>query len=277
MQRSRIYKNGSLAETNFDIERISELKRLKTVFFWVDLVAPSKDELQKVADELGLSDFAVEDAFKGRQRPKLEHYDSHLFINTYSAKFDHEALELHTPEIAIFVTKNGLVTVRDDEQFDIDALMKRWDDQKELASHGVSFLLWALLDQVVDGYFEVITNLDSELEELEDMMFDETKRRDNLIQRRSYDLRKALVVLRRIAVPMREVLNPIIKRDAQVIGDGMVPYYQDVYDHIMRCSSVAPSAAVRTITPASSGKTSLRIFLRRARSLSGSLREIPFI
>lgn len=236
MQRSRIYKNGVLAETDFDIERISELKKQRSVFFWVDVVAPSRELLEKLADELGLSDFAVEDAFKGRQRPKLEHYDSHLFINTYGANFHHDTAELHTPEVAIFVTKNGLITVRDDEEFDIEAVMKRWDDQKELAVNGVAFLLWALIDQIVDGYFEVIQKLDGELEELEDMMFDEAKRQDLVIQRRSYELRKALVLLRRISVPMREVLNPIIKRDAQIIGDNMMAYYQDVYDHIMRAA-----------------------------------------
>ncbi len=236
MQRSRIYKNGSLAETNFDIERISELKKQRSVFFWVDLVAPSKKELQHVADELGLSEFAVEDAFKGRQRPKLEHYDSHLFINAYSSNFHPDTAELHTPEIAIFVTKNGLITVRDDEEFDIQGVMKRWDDQAELAKNGIAFLLWALLDQIVDGYFEVIQQLDASLEEIEDRMFDDVTRQDLVVQRRSYELRKALVLLRRIAVPMREVLNPIIKRDAQVIGDGMLPYYQDVYDHIMRAA-----------------------------------------
>ncbi|MEN9713834.1 MAG: hypothetical protein RLZZ164_498 [Actinomycetota bacterium] len=236
MQRSRIYKNGVLVEKDFDIERISELKKQRSVFFWVDVVAPSKELLLKLGEELGLSDFAVEDAFKGRQRPKLEHYDTHLFINAYGANFHLKTAELHTPEVAIFVTKNGLITVRDDEEFDIDGVMKRWDDQAELATNGVSFLLWALLDQIVDGYFDVIQQLDGELEELEDMMFDEAKRQDLVVQRRSYELRKALVLLRRIAVPMREVLNPIIKRDAQVIGDSMAAYYQDIYDHIMRAA-----------------------------------------
>lgn len=236
MQRSRIYKNGILAETDFDIERISELKKQRSVFFWVDLVAPTKAELEKVGDELGLSDFAVEDAFKGSQRPKLEHYDSHLFINAYAANFNSQKAELTTPEVAIFVTKNGLITVRDDEQFDIQGVMKRWDDQSELAPNGIAFLLWALLDQMVDGYFEVIQQLDAALEELEDLMFVDVTRQDLTVQRRSYELRKALVLLRRVAVPMREVLNPIIKRDAQVIGDGMAPYFQDVYDHIMRAA-----------------------------------------
>jgi Mg2+ and Co2+ transporter CorA len=215
MQHSRIYRNAKLAESQFDLERISDLIVEPNTFFWVDLVAPTEADLAKVGQELGLNSFAVEDAFKGRQRPKLEHFDSHLFINAYGSKFDHDSLELQTQEIAIFVTENGLITVRDDDGFDIEGLMKRWDDSAELAENGVAFLLWALLDQIVDGYFEVIQELDQELEELEDLLFSEV-RKDSVIQRKSYSLRKALVVLRRIAVPMREVLNPIIKRDTHL-------------------------------------------------------------
>ena len=233
MQHSRIYRNAKLAESQFDLERISDLIVEPNTFFWVDLVAPTEADLAKVGQELGLNSFAVEDAFKGRQRPKLEHFDSHLFINAYGSHFDHDSLELQTQEIAIFVTENGLITVRDDDGFDIEGLMKRWDDSAELAENGVAFLLWALLDQIVDGYFEVIQELDQELEELEDLLFSEV-RKDSVIQRKSYSLRKTLVVLRRIAVPMREVLNPIIKRDTQVIGNKMFQYYQDIYDHTMR-------------------------------------------
>lgn len=235
MQRSRIYRDGQLAETSFDLDLISDLEGDKHAFYWLDLVAPSKEELAKLGEELKLNAFAIEDAFKGSQRPKLEHYDSHLFINAYGSHFDHETLELNTQEIAIFVTANGLITVRDDDAFDIEALIKRWDESHELASNGVAFLLWGLLDQIVDGYFEVIQELDQELESLEDLLFDDI-RQDSLIQRKSYALRKALVVLRRIAVPMREVLNPIIKRDTQVIGNTMFQYYQDIYDHVMRAA-----------------------------------------
>jgi len=86
---------------------------------------------------------------------------------------------------------------------------------------------------IVDGYFDVVQQLDEEIEALEDLLFAEA-RQDLVIQKKSYELRKALVVLRRNATPMREVLNPIIRRDIQVIGDGMSAYFQDIYDHIMR-------------------------------------------
>ena len=216
-----------------DLDQISEMSEQKDCFFWVDLVNPTERQLEKLGRELGFHELAVEDAFVGRQRPKLEHYDSHLFINAYSVIYEDKTRELKQNEISVFVTENCLITLRDDEDFSVEALTKRWDDSAVLASNGVGYLLWGLLDMIVDSYFDVVQKLDDEIDELEDMLF-ETRRKDSEIQRRSYELRKAIVVLRRIAVPMREVLNPIVRRDTQVISNGMFAYFQDIYDHVMR-------------------------------------------
>jgi len=233
MQRSRIYRGGKLVPGEVTLENIADFEAQPNTAIWLDLVDPTDAELKALGAHLGLHELAVEDAFKGRQRPKLEHYDSHLFINTYAARFNKDTDELATIEMSAFVTGHSLITIRDDEDFDINLLTLRWDDSAALANHGVSFLLWGLLDVVVDGYFEVVDALDQEVEELEDLLFDE-KPLDGEIQKRSYRLRKALVTLRRVAIPMREVLNPIVKRDAQVISGEMTAYYQDIYDHVMR-------------------------------------------
>lgn len=234
MQHSRIYKDGALVSGQVEVAQLSELKKQAETVVWIDLVNPSVAQMQELAKELGLHQLAVEDAIKGKQRPKLEHYDTHLFINAYAAAVNDQSGELETHEISVFVTSNAIITVRDDERFDVKHFTQRWDDSNILASNGISFLLWGLLDVIVDGYFEVITKLDNEVEELEDLLFEDGKDNNRVIQKRSYELRKSLVTLRRIAVPMREVLNPIVKRDAQVISNGMVPYFQDIYDHIMR-------------------------------------------
>ena len=233
MQRSRIYIDGNLVDGTVTLDTISKYSDQPNTVIWLDLVNPTDEELRALGSHLGLHELAVEDAFKGRQRPKLEHYDSHLFINAYAANFDKGSDELTTVELSVFVTSQALITIRDDESFDISTLTARWDDSNVLTNHGVSFLLWGLLDVIVDGYFVVVESLDQEVEELEDLLFAE-KPLDREIQRRSYQLRKALVTLRRVAIPMREVLNPIVKRDAQVISGEMTAYYQDIYDHVMR-------------------------------------------
>jgi magnesium transporter len=113
------------------------------------------------------------------------------------------------------------------------AVEKRWEESSELAKYGVAFLLWGLLDVVIDGYFDIIQPLDEELDALEDLLF-EPNRTDIKIQKRSYELRKALVQLRRIAVPIREVINPLLKHNGDILHNDMMPYYQDLYDHTMR-------------------------------------------
>jgi len=233
MNTSRLYRNGQLISGKFDSDQISELIQEPEVTLWIDLQNPTEAELQHIGDEFGLHELAVADAFKGRQRPKLDHYDTHLFINAYQTLFNLETYELDTAEISVFVTEKALITVRDDDKFDISKLEARWDESAALAKNGVAFLLWGLLDVIVDGYFEVVQQLDEEIENLEDLLFAEA-RQDLVIQKKSYELRKALVILRRNATPMREVLNPIVRRDVQVIGNEMAAYFQDIYDHVMR-------------------------------------------
>ena len=233
MRRSRLYEFGELVQEDFPLSLIPAIKNKKNKFFWIDLVAPTEKELAVIGGELGLNKLALEDAFRGRQRPKLEHYESHIFINAYSARFKRKSKKLASEEIAIFVTKNGLITVRDDESFPIQDLMARWDDSIELAESGVTYLLWGLLDVIVDGYFDAVEELDFEIEALEELMF-ASERIDIQIQQRTYELRKALVLLRRLAVPMREVLNPLVRQDLKQLDPTMFPYFQDIYDHVMR-------------------------------------------
>jgi magnesium transporter len=137
--------------------------------------------------------------------------------------------------VAVFVTHNAVVTVRKSDQFDIGGVVARWDASPDLAKHGVSFLLHGLLDFVVDGHFNAVQTLDDEIETLEDLLFDD-KRPDVAVQRRSFELRKSLVQLRRVVLPMREVVNSVMRRDLRVVDDAMVPYYQDVYDHVLRAT-----------------------------------------
>ena len=233
MSLSRQYRAGVLLEKDFTLEQLREHIGDHEDAAWIDIKDPTREQMHMIAEELDLHELAVADSLSGRQRAKLDHYDSHLFINLYQGSFDSVDNSLTLNEVAIFVTKRAVVTVRKGDGFDIDAVQARWDESAELAKYGVAFLLWGILDVVIDGYFEVITVLDEELEQLEDILFD-AKVRDSQIQRRSYALRKALVLLRRAAIPMREVINPLLKHNGDILHNDMMPYYQDIYDHTMR-------------------------------------------
>lgn len=235
MARTRLYRGGVLISEGFPVEDISEHLADPEAVVWVDYCAPTPEDLALLSDELGLHDLAVDDAVKAMQRPKLDRYESHLFLAAYAARLDPVSAELITSEIAAFITAQALVTVRRCDDFDIDAVVRRWDGSPDLAASAVPFLLWGLLDEVVDGYFEVVQQLDAELDALEDLLFDDSPRSTE-VQRRSFELRKSLVVLRRVVLPMREVVNALMRRDIHVLDPVMTPYYQDVYDHVLRAS-----------------------------------------
>jgi magnesium transporter len=235
MIRTRLYRSGVLETENFPVEDISEHLTQPGVTVWLDLCAPDADGLAMISEELHLHRLAVEDAGQERQRPKLDRYDSHLFVTAYTVAFDMTTGELETFEVAVFITRNALVTVRKSDQFDIDGVVARWDASSDLAKHGVSFLLHGLLDYVVDGHFAAVQILDDEIETLEDLLFDDN-RSDLSVQRRSFELRKSLVRLRRVVLPMREVVNSLMRRDLRMFDESMTPYYQDVYDHVLRAT-----------------------------------------
>ncbi|MBV9160365.1 MAG: magnesium transporter CorA family protein [Pseudonocardiales bacterium] len=235
MTRTRLYRSGVLEVEDFPVEDISEHIRQPGVTVWLDMCAPDADDLATISGELGLHRLAVEDAGQERQRPKLDRYDTHLFITAYAVVLNMITGQLETFEVAVFVTHNALVTVRKSDQFDIDGVVARWDASPDLAKHGVSFLLHGLLDYVVDGHFTAVQILDDEIETLEDLLFDD-KRSDLSVQRRSFELRKSLVRLRRVVLPMREVVNSLMRRDLSALDQVMTPYYQDVYDHVLRAT-----------------------------------------
>jgi magnesium transporter len=235
MARTRLYRDGELALENFPVSEISDHVAEPNAFVWLDYCEPTSEDLRTISEELSLHPLAVEDAVNEHQRPKLDRYDSHLFVNAYALALDTASGELDTSEIGVFITRNAFVTVRKTEGVDIEAVVARWDESAELAAHGVSFLLWGLLDYVVDGHFEAVQSLDTEIEALEDLLFDEQPREAE-VQRRSFELRKSLVLLRRLVTPMREVVNSLMRRDLHVIDQAMAPYYQDVYDHVLRAT-----------------------------------------
>jgi magnesium transporter len=236
MPHTRLYRGGELALEDFPVKDISEHLKEPDATVWLDYCKPTREELATIADELGLHPLAVEDAVNEHQRPKLDRYESHLFMSAYALRLDVETGELDTSEVGVFVTKQALVTVRKDEDIDIEGVIARWDESKDLARRGVSFLLWGLLDDLVDGHFETVQALDGEIEALEDLLFENGRPREDEVQRRSFELRKSLVLLRRLVLPMREVVNSLMRRDLHVIDQGMAPYYQDVYDHVMRAT-----------------------------------------
>jgi magnesium transporter len=233
--RTRLYRDGKLELEDFPPADISEYLRDPAARVWLDYCAPTQDELATIAEEFQLHPLAVEDAVNEHQRPKLDRYDTHLFLSVYGVRLDPASAELVMGEVSAFITKQALITIRKDEDTPLEPILERWDGSPELAGHGVAFLLWGLLDVIVDDHFTAVQSLDTGIEELEDLLFEDTPRSTE-VQRRSFELRKSLVLLRRVVLPMREVVNSLLRRDLGVVDEAMAPYYQDVYDHVLRAT-----------------------------------------
>jgi magnesium transporter len=237
---TRAYRKGALDAEGFPLADVSDYLEEPDTVVWVDFYGPSKEQLDELAAELGLHELAVEDALGPHQRPKLDRYATHLFLSSHSVRVDAEGGRLDETEIDAFVSKRWLVTVRKAEGFPIEPVLERWDRSPDLAAHGVGFLLYGLLDVVVDGYFDAIQAFDYYYEEVSDAMFADHPL-DPAQQRHWFDMRRAMVRFHRLVVPLREAVSSLMRREHPAVSEELYPYFQDVYDHILRVSESTDS------------------------------------
>jgi magnesium transporter len=234
--RTRLYRGGALAAEGFPPADISDLLASdESAYVWLDLRNPDSDDLAVLQEEFGLHPVAIEDALVPHERPKLDRYRTHLFLTAYAARLDDPTGELRLSELAAFITHRALITIRKDDGLDVGAIVDHWDASPDLAHAGVGYLVHGLLDYMVDGHFDAVRSLDDAVESLEDQLFDENAPVVT-VQRRSFQLRKSLVLLRRVVLPMREMVNTLMRRDLHVVGEDLMPYFQDVYDHVLRAA-----------------------------------------
>ena len=233
--RTRVYRKGELEAEDFPVARVSDFLEEDDTVIWVDLCGPSIDELHELAAELGLHELAVEDALSEHQRPKLDHYASHLFFSCHSASVDREQGKLLGTEIDAFIAKRWFITVRKDDGFPMDQVVQRWDRSPDLATHGVSFLLYGLLDVVIDGYFETVSVFDEYYDDVSESIFSEQPLQPSE-QKHWFQMRQAMIHFHRLALPLREAVSGLMRREQTIVSPEMYPYFQDVYDHILRVS-----------------------------------------
>jgi magnesium transporter len=233
--QTRVYRKGTLEAEGFPVARVSDYLAEDDMVVWVDLCGPSVEELHELASELGLHELAVEDALSEHQRPKLDHYATHLFFSCHALHVDRDESRLDTTEIDAFVSKRWIITVRKDNGFTMDEVLERWDRSPDLAVHGISFLLYGLLDVVVDGYFDAVTVFDEYYDEVSEGIFSEHPLAPTE-QRHWFQMRQAMIQFHRLALPLREAVSGLMRREQTIVSAEMYPYFQDVYDHILRVS-----------------------------------------
>ena len=240
----RIWEKGKPVD-GFTFSAISDCLADEDTLVWADIYDPDHDTLVELANELGLNVWAVEDATAPKERTKATVYRSHTFFTVYAVEMvtpdDDTTPTLTKHRISAFVLPRGLITVRlppvdgGDPNFGMEEVSQRFDELGG-QEYGVGALVHGLLDVVVDGHFEAVQVLDDDIESLEDELFEESSPRKGL-QRRTFRYRKDLVELRRVVLPMREVVSAIKSRriDSKTAPE-LDPLYDDLYDHVLRAS-----------------------------------------
>ncbi|MFZ2648928.1 MAG: magnesium/cobalt transporter CorA [Burkholderiaceae bacterium] len=214
------------------IGEISEWVSRPDCFVWVALRDPDDAELAQMQEEFGLHELAVEDARHGHQRPKIEEYGDTVFV--VMRLLDAEGGELHSGEVAIFVGRNFVLSVRSRSAQDFLGVRQRCEREPHLLRHGAGFVFYALMDAVVDRYFPLLDAIETELDGVEAQIFIPRAARLNI--ERLYALKRRATVLRHAVAPLVEV--------ASKLHGGRVPapcmstqeYFRDVHDHLTRIS-----------------------------------------
>ena len=211
-------------------QQISDYISRPECFVWVALANPDAGELDEMQEEFGLHDLAVEDALYGHQRPKFEEYGDTLFFVLHMVEYLED--ELMVGEADIFVGRNFVLSVRSRAQKGFADVRARCEREPELLRHGSGYVLYALIDAVVDRYFPILDKLEEELEGIEERIFSGGNARANI--EALYGLKQKLMTLKHAATPLLEAVGKLYGGRVPQACSGLNDYFRDVYDHLVR-------------------------------------------
>jgi magnesium transporter len=198
---------------------------------WIGLYKPTNEEFELVAKEFQLPDLAVEDAIQLHQRPKIERYGDILFVVLRAARYvdRHEMVDFG--EIHVFVGTDFIITIRHAENPDLGSVRNRLESEPELLSLGPEAVLYAIIDQVVDEYFPVVSGLENDVDEIEDEVFG--GRPD--VSRRIYELSREVITFQRSVKPLQGVIVSLRTGYRHFgVDQSLQDYLRDVEDHLLQ-------------------------------------------
>lgn len=218
-------------------EDISDYVQRPDCFVWVAVRDPAPEELDALQQEFDLHELAVEDARHGHQRPKIEEYGKSLFV--VLPVLEWVGSELHTGELAIFAGENYILSVRNHAEHGFSGVRHRAEQEPELLRHGSAYVLYALMDTVVDRYFPVIDALSDEIEKIEKTIFAEQSTRASIVA--MYALKQKLTVVKHAAGPLLEATGKLHGGRVPQLCAPLQDYFRDVHDHVVRLNQTVDS------------------------------------
>ncbi|HTP61997.1 MAG TPA: magnesium/cobalt transporter CorA [Burkholderiales bacterium] len=199
-------------------------------FVWVALRDTTDAELEEMRHEFDLHELSVEDARSGHQRPKIEEYGSEVFAVLHMVELKGE--ELHVGEVDIFTGPNYVLSVRNRTEQSFLGVRARCEREPELLRHGSGYVLYALMDSVVDRYFPVLDAIETELEAIEDRIFANTSPRANI--EALYYVKQKIATLKHATGSLMDSVGKLYGGRVPMVCHGLGEYFRDVYDHLVR-------------------------------------------
>jgi magnesium transporter len=230
------YQDGKrLAEIQPD--EIHRYLAMPGCFVWVALLERDAEALEKLQAQFDLHPLAVEDAKRGHQRPKIEDYGDSLFVVLHLLERDAEGLRVG--EVDVFAGLNYILTIRSRAEQGFQAVRARAESEPELLKLGSGYVLYALVDAVVDRYFPLLDALETELEGIEERIFAGGSPRENV--EALYALKQELGVFRHAVAPLLEAVNNLYGARAPRVCADMKEYFRDIADHLLRLNQTIES------------------------------------
>jgi magnesium transporter len=235
--RCAVYKGGQKF-ADIDAGDIHLYVDQPDCFVWVALFEPDAAALDQMRREFNLHPLAIEDARKGLQRAKFEDYGESLFTVAHIIE-DVEG-ELRVGEVDIFAGRNYVLSVRSRSEKGFQEVRTRSEAEPHLLRHGSGYVLYALLDAVVDRYFPILDSLESELEVVEERIFANTSPRANI--EALYAIKQKLLTLKHAVAPLLDAMSNLTGTRVPVICVGLQEYFRDISDHLQRLNQMIETA-----------------------------------
>jgi magnesium transporter len=229
--------SGGRKVADLELDQIDSVLGQDGHFVWIGLYEPDESLLGDIQRRFGLHELAIEDAHRAHQRPKLDEYEGSFFIVLRTAQLAEGRIALG--ETHLFAGPGYVVSIRHGASLSYAPVRARCETTPHLLAHGPCFVVYAVMDFVVDNYFPILDGLEDELEELEEVIFGEHVSRETTS--RIYDLKRDLVAFKRAVSPLLEMCNRLVRFDASLVSEEVRPYFRDVYDHVIRINETTDS------------------------------------
>jgi magnesium transporter len=223
---------GGRRAANLTVDQLHAAVEQPNQFIWLGLYEPDQALLRRVQAQLGLHDLAIEDAVNAHQRPKLELYEDSLFVVLRTAHRIPGSRRLEFGETHAFVGANYIVTVRHGSLRSYSNVRQRCELTPQLLTKGPGYVLYSIMDFVVDQFLPIVQDFEEEVQDLEELVFGQPTAGN--ATERIYRLKRDLVALRRAVSPLVDVCNRLMRFDLPNIPEDTKPYFRDVYDHVLR-------------------------------------------